>query len=151
MMRKYLLFCLIILTTCFSHAQVCSNATTGDIVVMPEPPPGGYTAGRVVNMCFTLNEFTNQQAQWFHSVIPEFGPGWDVSTLVPSGTPPASCSGGGGYWAWYESWTSCNTGMMWGPGYAYDSGAGLGCGGTANDGDPGNNFGDSQLCPRTFC
>ncbi|MEL6393366.1 MAG: hypothetical protein AAFR97_11485, partial [Bacteroidota bacterium] len=118
---------------------------------MPEPPPGGYTAGTVVNMCFTLNEFTNQQAQWFHSVIPEFGPGWDVSTLVPSGTPPASCSGGGGYWAWYESWTSCNTGMMWGPGYAYDSGAGLGCGGTANDGDPGNNFGDSQLCPRTFC
>ncbi|MEZ4983768.1 MAG: hypothetical protein R2795_01815 [Saprospiraceae bacterium] len=35
----------------------------------------------------------------------------------------------------------CNTGQVftW---FAFDSAAGLGCGGSPNDGDPGNNFGD---------
>ncbi|HRF41462.1 MAG TPA: hypothetical protein PK198_21865, partial [Saprospiraceae bacterium] len=34
--------------------------------------------------------------------------------------------------------------QTFGPGFAYDSAAGLGCGGTPNDGNPGNNWGDGN-------
>ncbi|MEM7572472.1 MAG: PKD domain-containing protein [Bacteroidota bacterium] len=148
-MRKLYTFCLFLISFHSVVGQVCSNAQSGTISVVPTPPPGGYAAGTVVDMCFNLTDFTNTQAEWVHGIIPEFGPGWDASTIVGVSSP-ASCSGGG-TWDFYTTWTSCNTNQVWGPGFSYDSGAGLGCGGTANDGDPGNNFGDATLCPRTFC
>lgn len=135
------------------NAQVCSDAESGSLDVMPPLPPGGvnYPPGTVVNMCFTLTEFNTPEANWFHAVIPVPGPGFDVSTLTPV-SAPTSCAGNG-TWGWYDSWTSCSTGNMFGPGFAFDGSSGLGCGGTANDGDPGNNFGDgSFFCPgRVFC
>lgn len=100
-------------------------------------------------MCFTLNEFNTPDVNWLHSIIPTFGSGFDISTLSPTSLP-GSCSGSGS-WDWYDTpWVSCATSIPFGPGFAYDGSTGLGCGGTANDGDPGNNYGDNGApCPAT--
>ncbi|PHI19869.1 hypothetical protein CEQ90_10780 [Lewinellaceae bacterium SD302] len=134
-------------------AQACTDAESGDLVVNPPLPGGGanYPPGTVVECCFTLNEFDTPQANWFHAVIPEMGPGFDPASLTPV-SAPTSCAGTG-TWAWYDSWVGCTTGQTYGPGFSFDGNQGLGCGGTANDGDPGNNWGDGGfLCAnRTFC
>jgi gliding motility-associated-like protein len=78
--------------------------------------------------------------------VPTFGNGWDTSTLIA--IPPASCSGDGGYWDWFDSVTSANTGDIYGPGFFYESPDG-----GQNPSDAGDNFGDH--CPTaeamTFC
>ncbi len=145
------LFSLIFFLAAASLSAQCTAAGDGTLTVTPPLPPMGgfYPAGTVVEMCFFLQTYAQPSANWLHSVIPEFGPGFDASTLVPTTTPP-SCNAG--TWAWYNNWTSCDLGIMYGPGFAFDSGAGLGCGGTPNDGNPGNNFGDGPNdCPHTWC
>ncbi|MEM6397033.1 MAG: gliding motility-associated C-terminal domain-containing protein [Bacteroidota bacterium] len=146
-MRKLYLVCTLTLASLAVSAQ-CFEQDFGDITISPPLPPAGYAPGTVVNMCFSLLDFTQDEAEWVHAIIPNFGPGYDVSTIVP-GTPPTPCSTGA--WAWYDSWTSCETPNTWGPGFSFDSGSGLDCGGTPNDGDPGNNFGDPGNCTRIFC
>ncbi|MEM9836309.1 MAG: PKD domain-containing protein, partial [Bacteroidota bacterium] len=134
----------------------CTGTDEYTFVANPPLPTGGsYTPGTVVNMCFTLDGYTNVNANWVHSILPTFGPGYDLSTLMPSGQP-VSCNGG--TWVWSDSFNSCRTNGSddgpFGPGWGFDSGAGLGagCGATANDGDPGNNYGDGPgFCLRTFC
>ena len=123
------------------------------------PPPVDYTyaSGQNVTFCFTIDGWNaTGTIEWLHAVEFEFADGWDISNLIA--IPPASC-GGDGTWVWYNSWTSCNTGQTFGPGFAYDSSSGMGCNGSANDGNPGNNWGDgasgcSNITPAnafTFC
>ena len=141
--------------TSIQDCAPCLNQT--DFIAGPPPTNGTYSSGQSVNFCYTVNEWdVTGSIEWLHAVEVQFGPGWDLSTLQPF--PPPSC-GGDGSWNWYNSWTSCNTGITYGPGFAYDSSSGLGCGGAANDGDPGNNWGDgtsgcSNITPAqpfTFC
>lgn len=125
---------------------------------VPPPTNGTYSSGTTVQFCYTITQWdVTGTVEWLHAVEVQFGPGWDLSTLVP--TPPPSC-GGDGTWNWYDSWTSCNTGITYGPGFAYDSSSGIGCGGSPNDGDPGNNWGDgtggcsnigTSAPPVSFC
>lgn len=132
-------------------AQQCTAAGDGTLTVTPPLPANGglYPPGTVVEMCFFLPTYAQPNANWLHSVIPEFGPGFDISTLTPTSFP-AACNAGS--WGWHDSWTSCDLNIVYGPGFAFDSAAGLDCGGTANDGDPGNNFGDGPTdCPHTWC
>lgn len=111
-----------------------------DFFAGPPPNNGTYSSGQTVNFCYTINGWdVTGTIEWLHAVTFQIGPGWDLNTLNPM--PPPSC-GGDGQWAWYDSWVGCNTGDVFGPGFAYDSSSGLGCGGTANDGNPGNNWGD---------
>ena len=122
------------------------------------PPPinGTWSADQVVNFCFTIESWESQSSiEWPHAIEIDFGPGWDLSTLAA--IPPPSCDGAG-FWGYYDSWTSCNTGSTFGPGFAYESSLGVGCGGTPFDGNPGNNWGDGAngcagagFQPITFC
>jgi hypothetical protein len=113
---------------------------SASFVAFPPPLNGTYNSGQTVNFCYTISQWNvTGTIEWLHALELEFGPGWDVSSFVPN--PPPSCDGTGN-WGWYDSWVSCATGQTFGPGFAYDSSSGIGCGGTPNDGDPGNNWGD---------
>ncbi|MEM6395780.1 MAG: PKD domain-containing protein [Bacteroidota bacterium] len=150
MSRFFILLCLLF-SAGFVYGQ-CTSPAVGNLDVNPPLTDAGYPEGTVVNMCFTLNSFNPVVINWLHSIIPQFGPGWDVSTLTPVSSPNA-CAGGSGTWSFYNGWTSCATGINYGPGFAFESPANVGCGGTNGqaDADPGNNWGDSGNCPRTFC
>lgn len=102
------------------------------------PPPinGTYQNGTTVTFCFTVSDWYQRNTNWFHGVVPTFGPGWDLSSLTNL-VPAASCDGDG-TWGWYNSVTSSATGSTFGPGFFYESVAG-GSSGT----NPGDNFGDN--------
>ncbi|MEO0312203.1 MAG: hypothetical protein RIQ89_1860 [Bacteroidota bacterium] len=121
------------------------------LTVNPTPLNGTYLPGQLVNFCFTISDYSQTSVNWLHAVIPNFGPGWDMSTLTF--TNPANCSGAG-QWNWYNgSFTSVATGLTTGSGFYYDSPLGDGNGGYP-DGNPGDNYGDnnpSNLCDWTFC
>jgi len=136
----------------FPDCDGCQN--NNELVVTPPPVNGTYSIGQEVQFCYTINQWDVQTTQeWLHSVVVEFGPGWDVTSVQAD--PPESCDSLG-QWAWYDSWESNTTGEIYGPGFAYDSESGA----TAIDGNPGNNWGDGEngcdnigvtIEPRTFC
>ncbi|NJO86802.1 MAG: hypothetical protein HC821_01720 [Lewinella sp.] len=146
----------------FSYAEDCSPcfaADNGALSVSPLSTAGNYVCGSVVEMCFTMSSWDSTGSnEWLHSVVPVFGPGWDLTTLQPTQVP-MGCSASGN-WQWFPSgWQGCASGRNFPFGFAFDSAAGLGpaCPGTANDGNPGNNWGDGGgACttipaPLTFC
>ncbi|MEO0726483.1 MAG: lysyl oxidase family protein [Bacteroidota bacterium] len=138
----------------------CAPEGSTTIVLTPEPVGGVYDSGQEVEVCVTVNIWEGNAAgtiEWLHALTFNFGDGWDANSINPA--PPVSCSGDG-VWDWYNSWVGCNTGLTFGPGFAYDSDNGVACGGAANDGDPGNNWGDgfggcssipAPGSPVTFC
>ncbi|MEO0723747.1 MAG: PKD domain-containing protein [Bacteroidota bacterium] len=110
-----------------------------------------YLPETTVNFCYTVDEWVTLGNNWLHSIEIDLGSGWDVNSVVPQPPPPFNCNSG--EWGWYDLWFSCNTGEVYGPGFAYDSDNGLSCGGFPFDGEPGNNFGDGpgQCFPIEFC
>ena len=137
---------------------------SSDFTASPPPQNGTYSSSTpgsptTVTFCYTVNQWDlTGTIEWLHAVEIELGSGWDASTLTPTVFPP-NCPAGG-QWGFYDSWTSCNTGQTFGPGFAYESGAGVGCGGSPFDGNPGNNWGyggggceniGSGSPPLTFC
>jgi gliding motility-associated-like protein len=151
-------------TLTIENEMDCGACVT-DVALDPTPPPtnGTYSSGQTIIFCFTINNWDVQgTVEWLHAITIDFGPGWDLSSIGPS--PPEPCDGpgtGNGTWGWYESWVGCNTGETFGPGFAFEGGSGIdgspncNTGGTANDGDPGNNWGDpgcnSLPEPLEFC
>lgn len=124
-----------------NDCSICGERR-GQLSVQPAPVSGTYATGQEVTFCYTPTLWApGFSLEWLHGLDIAFGPGWDLSTLETSA--PAACTAPDGAWAWYDSWESCNTGDTYGPGFAFDSKRGLLCpGGSANDGLPGNNFGD---------
>ncbi len=120
------------------------------LTVSPPPINGTYSSGQEVTVCMTINDWdVTSTIEWLHAVTVQFGPGWDVTSLLPQ--PPAPCTATGD-WHWYDSWVSSNTGQVFGPGFAFDSSQG-----GPFDGNPGNNWGDPCQNPGggdfpiTFC
>lgn len=144
----------------FSNYNLCGSCIVSppNLTVSPPATNGTYSSGTPVTFCYTITGWdVTGTIEWLHAVTIDFGPGWDYSTLIPN--PPPSC-GGDGSWGFFDSWVSCNTGQTFGPGFAYDSSSGIGCGGSPNDGNPGNNWGDgtngcanigTTAPPVTFC
>ncbi|MCW5900575.1 MAG: gliding motility-associated C-terminal domain-containing protein [Flavobacteriales bacterium] len=114
-------------------AQPCMQ---GWVFTASPPANGGtYGCGETVTFCFTVTFWNSTNSNWFHGIVANFGPGWDMSTLVP-GPPPPSCSGTG-TWGWYNSvqgTAGTNIGPQ-GPGFFYNYNI-------PADANPGNNFGD---------
>jgi len=145
-------------TLSFSSYRNCSPCLlSASLSAFPPSVNGVYSAGQKVTYCLTIDGWNvTGTIEWLHSVVIELGSGWDLNTLTY--TAPASC-GGDGFWDWYTSWTGCNTGNTFGPGFAYDSSSGFGCGGAPNDSIPGNNWGDGRnacaniadVDPFVFC
>lgn len=126
----------------FSIGQ-CAGTQT--FTLNPQPVNGKYNPGQVVTLCYTLQTFTQTNSNWFEGFDLNLGPGW--SSVTPQ-TAPANCGGNstGGQWLWKTSVTSNATPIVTvGPGYFFDR---------DNDGNPGNDFGDSQssgTCSWSFC
>lgn len=108
------------------------------LTVNPLPANTVYQPGTTVRFCFTVTQWAPTAVNWIHAIIPTFGPGWNTSSLVPY--PPPTCDGHG-YWGWYNSVTSYQTGITIGPGFFYESD--LGCPFFCNPNDPGDNYGDN--------
>lgn len=122
-------------------AQPC---LTGYSLTASTPPNGGtYACGETVTFCLTVSNWSTTNANWFHGVAANFGPGWDLATLQP-GPPPATAGGSAGTWGWYNSvqGTAGTALGPQGPGFFFD---------LNNDGNPGNNFGDFSTGSWTFC
>ncbi|MBP6311851.1 MAG: gliding motility-associated C-terminal domain-containing protein [Flavobacteriales bacterium] len=105
-------------------AQPCMTSFTA--TASPMPVNGTYGCGETVTFCFTVTNWNSTNSNWFHGIEANFGPGWDMATLVP-GVPPPTCGLSTGTWGWETS-----IGGQ-GPGFFFD---------LDSDGDPSNNFGD---------
>ncbi len=113
---------------------------SASLIASPTPNNGTYGPNQTVTFCFTVTEWSQFAANWFHAVVPEIGTGWDINTLNPTVIPP-SCDGNG-TWLWQQDITGTNTSSAnvgtVGPGFVYDSGSG-----GPLDGNGENNFGDN--------
>ncbi len=108
----------------------------------PAPVNGSYNPGQVITFCYTVSDYNQLGANWFHGLQIILGTGWQAGSLQPV-SPAASCDASGN-WAYYNSVTSSNTGNTVGPGFFYDR--------TPLDGNPGNNYGDNcSAFNWTFC
>jgi uncharacterized repeat protein (TIGR01451 family) len=131
-----------------ANSQITNCEGPLTLTVTPPQPVGGYAPGTTVNFCFSLDGYSQTGVNWVHGMGIDFGPGWDTATFNPY-APATSCDGMGN-WAWYSSCTSSNSGVVFGPGFYYDSPSGATTG--TLDGDPGNNYGDNcQVNVWTFC
>lgn len=104
---------------------------SSNLVVNPPPVNGSYQPGQVVNFCYTVNDYSQINTNWFHGVQITYGAGW----AGISGQVPAAAIGGAGAWGWYPSCTqSIPPFQAFGQGFYID---------LDGDGNPGNNFGDN--------
>lgn len=133
-MIKYLLVLLSILSiSAVTKAQCLYN---WNVSVSTPPVNGTYACGQTVTFCITINGWSQPSSNWFHGVTANFGPGWNMASVVP-GPMPAACSGFGtwGYYNSVQGSSYTNIGPQ-GPGFFFDQN---------NDGNPGNNYGDNCL------
>lgn len=116
----------------------CNGTQT--FTLNPSPPVGGYLPGTVVNVCYTMNGYSQSGSNWIEGFDLTLGNGW--TNLTPT-TPPANCGGNnsGGQWVWFPTTTNTPVGNV-GPGYFFD---------LDSDGQTGDDFGDSGSCVWTFC
>ncbi len=101
----------------------------GDVHLSPAPTLGRYNLGEVVTMCATVTRWEALSTSYLHSIVPEFGPDWDLSTLTPVVVPTGISNNAG--WHWLTGIATPN-----GPldGFFFDG---------DGDGDPTNNAGDN--------
>lgn len=117
------------------------------LTAIPSPVLGTYGPNQAVTFCLTVDGYNANAVDWLHGIVPEFGSGWDVSTITGTISPP-TCESGNGYWAWYNTMingTGDNSPGPVGPGFFFEK--------TPGENNPANNFGDSgdDGCPWTFC
>lgn len=147
MSKKIVLFLVFLILVIKEHTKAqCAfgQSWTAD----PQPTNNTYQAGQAVNFCFTVGGFTQTSSNWMHGFVFNFGPGWDLSTLVVTQIPN-SCSGNG-YWQYFPSCSSTGSGQTSGPGVYFDYSTPF----NPPDGNPGNNFGDQNLnnaCTWVLC
>jgi len=100
--------------------------------VTPLPINGVYQAGTVVTFCFTITEWSQENQNWIHGVVPIMGAAWGPITPVSAAV---TCDWGPGMWAWFNN---IPTPIGNSNGFFFD-------GDIFNfpDGDPTNNFGDN--------
>lgn len=72
------------------------------------PVGGPYSAGEVVNYCYTINQWRKENCNWLQGMVPTFGDCWSPSSFNANGmpitsTPPAVAGNESGSWAWYAS------------------------------------------------
>ncbi|MBK8365753.1 MAG: gliding motility-associated C-terminal domain-containing protein [Bacteroidetes bacterium] len=148
-------------TMTLSNAYDCSGCVIASSLVANPPPVNGvYMAGQTVNFCYTINSYDQTSQNWLHGVSPDFGNGWDMSTLTT--TPAADCSDFDplgpvtlipGTWIWNsDTVRSSATNAIFPPGFYFETAAGTLS--SNPDNNAGNNYGDfndGNTCSWTFC
>ncbi len=117
---------------------------TATLTATPAPVNGGYTPGQVVQFCYTINGWSQQNTNWLHGVQVTMSPGWTGSMTGLS--TAASAQGAGGSWQYYAGGIGVVNGVNWGPGFYYET---TDIGTLASD-----NYGDNcngAACTWTFC
>jgi len=145
-MKKVLLTVILLILISVKSFGQCAGTETS--TVSPLPTNGTYAPSTTVTFCYNMDGFNQVSSNWIEGFDLTFGPGWDLSTLTPI-LLPNSCSSFG-QWGFYNSVTSTNSGLTFGPGFFYD---------TYNfnnllDGNPGNDWGDytqTGTCQWGFC
>ena len=69
------------------HVNAC--ILDNQLTVNPAPINGTYQPGQTVNFCYSITDFSQENTNWLHGVVPNFGAGWDLGSLVV--TPPGTC------------------------------------------------------------
>ncbi|MCS6979659.1 MAG: SprB repeat-containing protein, partial [Flavobacteriales bacterium] len=113
------------------------------VTLNPPPANGAYNPGQTVTICVTVNSYNQLGANWMHGCyLSNFGNGWNTATYQGISAPQANT----GQYIWASNFTSTAFGaFITNPGWYFD---------LNNDGNPGNNFGQSNSngpFPRTFC
>lgn len=123
----------------FQDCSDCLKSST--LTVTPLPVNGTYQPGQAVTFCFHINQYTQVNQNWLHGVQLLFGNGWDLSTLTTN--PPSSIGNcNPSTWQYYPGGIIDNSGQPWPAGFYFDGNCALGPG--SNDGNPGNNYGDTD-------
>ena len=133
---------LVIFISLFCSYAFSQCVGTQSFTLTPPPTAGTYLPGQTVTACYTMTGYTQAGTNWIEGFDLTLGTGW--ASITPQ-TAPANCGGAstGGQWVWRTSVTSTTTPVVTvGPGYFFD---------LNNDGNPGNDFGDSGSCTWTFC
>lgn len=131
----------------------CEDCLIADNLTFdPAPDNGYYHPGQRVHFCYTVSAWEQEASAWFHAMEIQFGGGWDLSTLEVDTT--SVCPEG---WSWYDSWVSCATDQIFGPGFAFEDFIDY-CGDENQSGyfGPGNNYGcryidNPTTPPAQFC
>ncbi|MDQ3112007.1 MAG: gliding motility-associated C-terminal domain-containing protein [Bacteroidota bacterium] len=113
-----------------SYNECNSCVKQGDVELSPAPTMGRYNLGETVMMCATVSRWEVLSGSSLHSIVPEFGPDWDLTTLAPVSVPSTVSSSTNNYWQWMTN-ISTPTGLQ--SGFFFDG---------DGDGDPTNNPGD---------
>jgi hypothetical protein len=105
---------------------------SSNMTVTPLPINGVYQAGTVVTFCFTITEWSQENSNWFHGIVPIMGAGWGPITPVSAAN---TCDGGPGIWAWFNGVNTPNGNST---GFFFD-------GDLFNNpnGNPSGNYGDN--------
>ena len=72
---------------------------SSSLTVTPLPINGTYQPGTTVTFCFTITEWSQENQNWFHGVVPIMGSGWGPITPVSAAN---TCDGGVGVWTWFN-------------------------------------------------
>ncbi len=130
-------------TLTMSNTNGCDECLiASNLTANPPPINGRYAGGQTVTFCYTITEWNMVNTNWLHGVVPVFGNGWDLTTLVPN--PPPDCDGLGGSWDWYSN---INTTTPFNGGYGIMTGFFFD-GNPGPDGNPINNYGDRCGTPE---
>lgn len=130
-------------------SEIDCSECIGQAEIQYQTPPvnGTFSSGQNIEVCMEVSSWNSTpNDEWLHSVTFEIGAGFDPTSIVQTQVPNGD---GNGYWYWEpNTWQSCASGEIFGPGFAYESSAGIdfdancNTNGSFDDGDPGNNYGD---------
>ncbi|MEO1413255.1 MAG: PKD-like domain-containing protein, partial [Bacteroidota bacterium] len=94
------------LSTVPSGGTNCNVGTTFNVTntSLGSPPSGPFQAGEEVTICIDVNySAANNNCQWLHGLVPEFGGCWDEDlSFNPDGSPINVTLPGGATWNWYS-------------------------------------------------
>ena len=110
-MKKIVIILLILLVTKFSQSQCVGNQT------YTLSPNGPYTAGQNVTVTYTLNSFTQLNANWIIAFDIDIGNGWSAINPVSA---PGNPGGSSGSWIW-DTQNTYPSGLNFGPGYRFQN------------------------------
>ena len=135
----YIRITLLTLIPGFVQAQNCMGSFSSNL--NPAPVGGVYAPGTEVVICVTVNNYSQNGANWFEGFDITLGPGWVANSIVPVTYPNDLGTGGPGGWIWVPGTFNLG-GNNFGPGFFFD---------LNGNGQTGDDFGDAGSGPWTMC
>lgn len=125
-------------TMTLQNENSCADCLlASNLTVNPLPTNGSYQGGTTVTFCYTITQWDQQNTNWLHAVVPNFGSGWNMATLTNL-QGAVTCDGGPGVWQWFNN-VNCPNGNGIQSGFFFDGDMVQG----GPNGDPTDNFGDN--------